>query len=175
MTRYVAFLRAINTPPRYVKMNRLRDAFAGPGVENVATFIASGNVIFDSDEAVDDGFRRQKESRLHEALGFAVPMYLRSAAEVIDISERRPFGDQSPDAEVSFLPARPDPVAVEQLVASARDGDRLEVIGREVYWYHPGPSAESAHKETTVVKILGMETTRRSMRTVARIADGFLR
>ncbi len=49
MPRYVAFLRAINLPGRNVKMDRLRSTFVSLGLDNVDTFIASGNVIFDSD------------------------------------------------------------------------------------------------------------------------------
>jgi len=48
MTRYVAFLRGINLGKRRVKMEQLRRHFEGFGLENVATFIASGNVVFDS-------------------------------------------------------------------------------------------------------------------------------
>ena len=48
MTRYVAFLRAINVGGRRVKMHHLRELFESLGFSNVETFIASGNVIFDS-------------------------------------------------------------------------------------------------------------------------------
>jgi uncharacterized protein (DUF1697 family) len=48
MTRYVALLRAINVGDHNVKMAHLRTLFDSLGVSNVETFIASGNVIFDS-------------------------------------------------------------------------------------------------------------------------------
>ena len=46
--RLVAFLRAINVGGHNVKMDRLRELFEALGLSNVETFIASGNVIFDS-------------------------------------------------------------------------------------------------------------------------------
>ena len=46
--RLVAFLRAINVGGHNVKMDRLRELFEALGLTNVETFIASGNVIFDS-------------------------------------------------------------------------------------------------------------------------------
>ena len=52
MTRHIAFLRAINITGRTIKMDRLRALFAELGLANVATFIASGNVLFDADGAV---------------------------------------------------------------------------------------------------------------------------
>jgi hypothetical protein len=48
LRRYVAFLRAINVGGHVVKMDRLRTLFEGLGFANVSTFIASGNVVFDS-------------------------------------------------------------------------------------------------------------------------------
>lgn len=48
MSRYIALLRAINVGGHTVKMDRLRTLFAQVGLANVETFIASGNVIFDT-------------------------------------------------------------------------------------------------------------------------------
>lgn len=48
MTRYFAFLRAINVGGHVVKMDRLRQVFESLAFSNVETFIASGNVIFES-------------------------------------------------------------------------------------------------------------------------------
>src|SRR6185369_8391120 len=48
MPKYVAFLRAINVGGHVVKMDQLRALFEALGFANVETFIASGNVIFDS-------------------------------------------------------------------------------------------------------------------------------
>jgi uncharacterized protein (DUF1697 family) len=173
MPRYVAFLRAINTPPRHVTMEVLRDSFGQLGLANVATYIASGNVIFET--ATTAGLAELIEGRLEKDLGIAVPVYLRSDRQVVDVADRRPFGELSTAAEISFLPARPDPAAVEALMATVTGEDRLAVIDREVHWYHPGQRDESSHKEATVVRLLGMPTTQRSARTVIAIADRFLR
>ena len=55
----IAFLRAVNVGGRVVKMDRLRALFEGEGFTGVETFIASGNVIFDSRR----GRRRRRSSR----------------------------------------------------------------------------------------------------------------
>jgi len=48
MPRYVALLRGINLGGHTVKMDRLKKLFEELGLKNVETFIASGNVIFES-------------------------------------------------------------------------------------------------------------------------------
>jgi len=172
MPRYVAFLRAINTPGRNVKMDRIRTAVESLGYDNVDTFIASGNVIFDAGEG---NHAQPIEAALEAGVGFSIPVYLRTADEVIAVADLVPFGADGDDYEVSFLPAMPDPDAAAELVATATGDDRLAVIDREVYWLLGGPRPDSEHSEATTVKILGMPTTRRAIRTVRRIADKFLR
>ena len=67
VTRYVAFLRAINVGGHTVKMERLRELFAELGLANVETFIASGNVIFDAPSGDAGALERQIEQHLHAA------------------------------------------------------------------------------------------------------------
>ena len=172
MPRYVAFLRAINTPGRNVKMDRIRTAVESLGYNNVATFIASGNVIFDAEEG---DHAEPIEAALEAEVGFSIPVYLRTAEEVIGVADLTPFGDGVDGYEVSFLLRNPDPDAAAELMSTATGGDRLAVIDREVYWLLGGPRAESEHAEAAVVKILGMPTTRRAIRTVRRIAVRYLR
>ena len=173
MARFVALLRAINTPPRHVKMDRLRAIVEGAGFENVATYIASGNVIFEAVES--DDIPDRLERALSDGLGFDVPVYLRTAIEMVGVADLRPFGEEEDNLEISFLPVVPDPGDVERLLAATSGNDRLTVVGREVYWSHVGPRSESAHSELRVMKTLGMQTTQRSATTVRRIADRFFR
>ena len=46
--KYAAFLRAINVGGHIVKMDRLRTLFEAAGFRGAETFIASGNVVFES-------------------------------------------------------------------------------------------------------------------------------
>ena len=67
MTRYIAFLRAINVGGRTVKMDELRTLFAAMGFAGVATFIASGNVIFAADHPDAAALQLQIEGELQQA------------------------------------------------------------------------------------------------------------
>lgn len=171
MKRYVAFLRAINTPPRWVKMNQLVEAFSGLGLKNVSTFIASGNVVFDTNH--EDRLASRIEGALLAKLGFEVPTFLRTAAEVIAVAEECPFSTED-SVEVSFLYDVPQADKALALEASAVPPDRLAVVGRRVYWSHEGPRRDSRHSEARVVKTLGVITTQRSMRTIHRLIETHL-
>ena len=69
MPKYVAFLRAINVGGHTVKMEHLRILFEELGFENVETFIASGNVIFDSKTKSTKTLETKIEKHLRQALG----------------------------------------------------------------------------------------------------------
>src|SRR4051794_35378817 len=48
MTRFVALLRAVNVGGRTLPMAALREVCAGLGWEGVATYIQSGNLVFEA-------------------------------------------------------------------------------------------------------------------------------
>jgi uncharacterized protein (DUF1697 family) len=168
----VALLRAINTPPRHVKMKRLRDLFTAMGLCNVATIIASGNVVFDTDRRGD--LVGEIESALAKGLGFEVPTFLFTADEFIDVLTRTPFDERDGAIEVSLLRKAPRAATAEAVELSAGGIDRLVVDGRAVYWLRAGPAEQSRHNEQRLMRLLGMPTTRRALRTLQRIRDDHL-
>ncbi len=76
---YVAFLRAINVGNRRLKMDLLRAVFVDSGLENVATYIASGNVIF---EAAAPPLPGDLADAFERRVGFRSEVFLRNSDEV---------------------------------------------------------------------------------------------
>src|SRR5215831_8752107 len=86
MPKYVAFLRAINVGGRTVKMEELRRIFDAIGFSNVETFIASGNVIFDSKSKATRAIEQKIETALLKSLGYAVDTFVRAIPELTRIA-----------------------------------------------------------------------------------------
>jgi uncharacterized protein (DUF1697 family) len=167
----VAFLRAINTGNRRIKMADLRSVYANLGYDDVASYIASGNVIFASDERPDI---QQLEDAFEDRFGFDAEVFLRDAVQMSTLLESIPWVDPDGVVEVSFLRASPDPDAARALEATAVDPEALVVIDREVLFLREGKGAATTHKESTSMRILRMEMTRRGLATVRAIHDRFL-
>ncbi len=92
MSRYVAFLRGMNLGGRRIKNEELRRHFEEMGFEEVATFRASGNVIFTSKGREAEGKLAQRvEAELDKRLSYDVPVFLRSIEEVAAIAAQEPF------------------------------------------------------------------------------------
>lgn len=98
--KYVAFLRGINVGKhRRITMAELKAQFEGAGYENVATYVASGNVIFDAAETDLEALTAEVETQLEAALGYHVDVILRGAEEIGGLVTANPFagveaGDQ---------------------------------------------------------------------------------
>jgi uncharacterized protein (DUF1697 family) len=77
-------------------MEALRRQFESLGLANIETYIQSGNVIFDLPAVQPGELGRMIEARLRAAFGFEVPAFLRSADELIEVANYRPFPDVEP-------------------------------------------------------------------------------
>lgn len=91
MPKTIAFLRAINVGGHNVKMEQLRALFEQLGFDAVETFIASGNVVFETDAAPDAALEADIEAHLRAALGYEVATFLRTDAEVAAVAAYEPL------------------------------------------------------------------------------------
>ncbi len=162
----MAFLRGMNLGKRRIKNDELRAEFEALGCENVATFRASGNVIFDSDGGEKEApLTKQIEAGLGEALGYEVPVFLRSCAEVAAIAAQEPFAAKLLAAskgklQVLMLTKGPTAAARRKVLALASDEDRLAIEGRELYWLPSGGTIDSDLDLKAIDAALGVGTMR---------------
>jgi uncharacterized protein (DUF1697 family) len=179
MTRYIAFLRAINVGGHVVKMEALRRLFESAGAANVSTFIASGNVIFDTSRRSAAAFERTIEACLEKGLGFRVTTFLRTLPEVSAIAAYDPFEsialDPGASRYVAFLKDAPGPEERRATAAMSNAVDEFVVRDREVYWLRRNNLMESIGMTGRVEKSARREMTWRNVTTVRRIAAKYAR
>lgn len=175
--RYVAFLRAINVGGRWVKMDDLRRIFGKAGMKNVETFIASGNVLFDSDDDAAE-LEPYLEAALQKSLGITTETFLRTGKELAAVAKCTPFRD----IDVPILP-RTHGLWVGFLRVAAPAANRSAVAllggesqifkfrGRELYWYSKERTAMLKITGKKLERTLGGPTTFRSITSVRTLAE----
>ena len=97
MPLYVALLRGINVGGKgLIKMADLKACFEDRGFENVATYIASGNVLFESPERSATKLTQGVEKMLAGTFGWDITVVLRSRTQMRNVVEQAPrgFGSQ---------------------------------------------------------------------------------
>ena len=175
MPKYVAFLRAINVGGHVVKMDHLRLIFEELNFKNVETFIASGNVIFDTTAKNTRSLEKKIEDALKTRLGYEVATFVRSMPEIASIAQLKPFGDAGLNEEgqvlyIGFMADTPPEACCQKLRSFSTEVEELRVIEREVYWLHRRRLGESALSGSLFEKTLGMKATMRNSNTINRIA-----
>jgi uncharacterized protein (DUF1697 family) len=132
LVQYVALLRAVNVAGTgKLPMADLRAMGEACGFANVRTFIASGNLLFDSD--LDEAaVRAAIEAPLADYAGKPVPVLIRTADEMQAIVAAAPFPDAHPSRHLVYFYDAPPP---DDLITGCRDinGERLALGTRELY------------------------------------------
>jgi uncharacterized protein (DUF1697 family) len=172
--RYVAFLRAINVGGHVVKMAELRKLFESMGLGGVETFIASGNVVFESAAKPDRVFEQKIEAHLKKHLGYPVDTFVRSIAELGAIAAHRPFSAAEFDVEgsslyVGFLEKPLDADTAKKLTALRTKNEGFHVHGREFYWISAVGLGQSAFTGATLAKTIRTPATLRNINTIRRL------
>lgn len=177
MPRYVAFLRGMNLGRRRIKNPELCAAFEEIGFTNVSAFLASGNVIFDTDESDPAAVANSIEVGLSDSLGYEVPTFLRSADEVRSIAGYQPFADVTAERtgkmQVAMVGSNVEQSARDSVLKLSNDTDMLEMVGRELYWWPKGNFLDSQLDLNALESILGPFTIR-TKNTIERLAVRFL-
>lgn len=102
MTKYVALLRGIGPTNPNMRGEKLRAVFEKLGFKNVATVIASGNVIFESSSKDIKALETKIETAFPRMLGFTSTTIIRSQKEIESLLKKDPF-KKIPD-EKHFYP-----------------------------------------------------------------------
>ena len=165
MTRYIALLRAVNVGGTgKLPMAALKSLCIGAGFGSVETYIASGNVVFES-TATERQVKAELEARLLAYAGKPVGVAVRTGAEMQAVLRANPFPNAAPNRTmVIFLDAPPAPDALARAVGVQDEEMRLGL--REIY-VHYGEGMGSSKLRIPAAKA----GTARNINTVARLTE----
>lgn len=173
---YIAFLRAINVGRRRVKMDALATQFEALGYTNIHTYIASGNVIFQTPDTNPAQLETDIEQKLNDGLGFEVATMIRTAAELQQLASHNPFPD-FPDEKTTryifFLKTEPLPEHTAAIHTLANEVDLLHLDGRHLHWLRRRDLGESQLSNNTIEKALKCSGTNRNINTVQKIVKKY--
>src|SRR5262245_52054536 len=165
MTRYVALLRAVNVGGTgKLPMADLKAMCLDAGFIRVETYIASGNVVFESKGAASK-VKAELEARLLAYAKKPIGVVLRTAAEMTAILKANPFPKGKPNFTYSiFLDQRPPRDALDHTIGQSDEEMRLGE--REIFVHYPSGMGRSK------LRIPAAKTgTARNMNTVAKLAE----
>lgn len=150
-------------------MGELKSLFSSLGLEDVVTYIQSGNVVFRGPER---DVAAKIERRIAETFGISVTVLLRTSAELATIAQSNPFLKSKADhskLHVVFLDRPPAADAVAQLDPGRSPPDEFTVRGREIYLHLPNGAGRSKLAIDYFERRLRVAATARNWNTVRKL------
>ena len=143
MTKYIALLRGINVGGKnIIKMADLKKELSVLGLQQVETYIQSGNVLFES-EKKENVLQKEIEQMIHEKFGFQVPVVLRNLQEMNKIVAQCPYSEHEvetaksqTDREVFYLiffDEAPSEEELERFTNTKSSRESFQLIGKNMY------------------------------------------
>lgn len=174
MPKYIAFLRAINVGGHTVKMDHLKKLFEKMRFEKVETFIASGNVVFETKSKSIDAIKKKIETELEKSLGYKVATFIRTINELKTISEYKAFNDSDLNNEnnflyIGFLESPPSKENQDKANALQDAANEFHFNKTELYWLCRKNFSDSGIDGKKLEKSLGMSLTMRNSTTIRKI------
>ena len=174
MATIIAFLRAINVGGRFIKMATLRSHFEDLGVNDVSTYINSGNVLFSTRARDLRKLEATIERGLEPLLGFKSEVFLRTADEVHAVasqaaSHRRTVPEFG-EVNVAFVTKPLEPSQVSLLYEFRNDVDDFSYDGREIYWLCKARQMTSKFSNAALERKLRLRCTFRRVSMLEKLS-----
>jgi uncharacterized protein (DUF1697 family) len=170
--RQIVLLRGVNVGGRNrVAMPVLREAMQEAGMQQVRTYLQSGNVVVESGAAAAE-LARECERIIAERFALEVAVVVRTRDELAEVVRRDPLGELAIDPrlyQVSFCSAEPAGDAVRKVAERAAGGERLVAHGREIYAWFPDGVGRSRLAAQLSRQRLGTTVTARNWTTVVSL------
>lgn len=164
----------MNLGRRRIKNEELCAVFSKLGYEKSWAFLASGNVVFESQEHDAQYVATSLQAGLNRELQYDVPTFIRTEAELRVLATQTPFTPTELDntggkVQVAILSSIPTSDATAEAMSHSTEADQLRLIGRELFWLPRAGISTSDLNIKRVERAIGPMTVR-THRTIARLA-----
>ena len=171
--RYVALLRGINVGGnKMVSMADLRQLCQKIGFHDPATFLQSGNLIFDVIGQRSSSLEKLLERETARRLKIEVDFVVRSAKEWLRAMRANPFPDEAKSDPgrlvVMFMKKDFDP-NLPTLQAAIRGPEVTKAVDKQLYVVYPNGIGRSKLTHGLIEQKLGTRGTGRNWNTVSKL------
>lgn len=174
MTAWIALLRGINVGGhRKVPMAEFKAMADELGLRNAATYVQSGNLIFNSPAESRADIEALIARGISGRFGFEADVIARNLAEWEAVIAANPFPEAAlkpKTLHAVFLGTPTDSDAAERLAALPRDDEEFKIAGDTLYLLTPSGIGRSKFA-AAAGRHVGVPATARNWNSVLKIAD----
>src|SRR6218665_1152300 len=174
MARMVALLRAVNVGGRKLPMADFRKQVAALGWRNIATYIQSGNLVFDAACGPAEA-EAAIEALIRAHHGYEAPAIVRTRGQWAELPGGNPFPEAARDTPNYLLllvaKQKLNADAAEILQARATAGEQVRKVGEALWIHFPEGSGPSRTPRALRERARGSPAPSRNHRTVCPLLD----
>lgn len=171
MQTYIALLRGINVGGhKKVRMAELRELLTKSGLENVKTYIQSGNVIFQSSNKNSKDLEDTIQNSILKHFGFNVPVLVKTRDELTTVFNNSPFDeDKKVESYFVLLSEIPDKELVAEVSQKTYPDDAYEIINNCIYLFCAKGYGRAKFNLSYFEKKLNVNATARNYKTMVKL------
>lgn len=175
MTEYISLIRGINVGGKSLKMDVLRSIYESLKLEDIKTYIQSGNVLFKTNTKNIKKIGDKIVNSIEKQSGLSVSVIIRNNKEIKNILENNPFiksgNNETERMYVTFLEGIPDKNKLKDLIPAKKTKDEFKIIGKEIYLYCPEGYGRTILSNDFFEKKLKLKATSRNWRTLNKLYE----
>jgi len=174
--KYAAFIRNIMVGRKGLTREVLCAAFKQGGAGEVDSFLATGNLVFESEEG------HELEITAHAAallvlMGCKEPFFVRSMVYLVAMTAFDPFAaaprDNIYEQCVTFLPGKLSGLAPMPIQSPRRDVEIFSLVEFEAYSITRRINGRSGYAGALIERQTGSQVTTRNWKTITRLVEKY--
>lgn len=169
--KYCAFLRGVNVKGTNMKMADVCQVFRDAGMKDIASILASGNIVFSSDKSATD-LKIILEKAMSEYFSYEAFLFVKSQEETEAFWNNLPFEKNENLHAYAFvgIPGVENVLMEEFQKAAQTENEKAEIVNDIFYWQVPkGNTLESTFGKVLGKKSLKDQMTSRNINTFEKI------
>lgn len=175
VTTYVSLLRGINVSGhKIIKMDDLRQSFAELGLENIRTYIQSGNVIFQDEDSDVQNLAKIIQKKIFDKFHLEVPVLVKEITELKEIINNNPFAsrkDTINHSHITFLSSKPLNEDIDKISDVEFFPDEFIIIEKIIYVFCPDKYGKTRLTNNFFESKLKVSATTRSLKTINKLVN----
>lgn len=172
METYLALLRGINVGGhKKVPMADLRQVLTESGLQNVKTYIQSGNVIFQSSNKSIDSIKEKISKAIESHFGFKVPVLVKTKKEMQSVFDSCPFSkEKKENSYFTLLYTIPEKKIIEEKNNLEKPANEEFVITDNcIYFYSSTGYGRTKYNNNFFERKLNVVATARNYKTICKL------
>lgn len=158
-----------------IKMDLLKEMYAGLKFKNIRSYIQSGNVIFESGKTEPGDLEKRIAKKINDEFGFKVPVLVKTPEELTLVLNANPFLQKRDEdinrLHVTFLSGKPEKAFTDKLKDLYFPPDEFFLSGNTIYLFCPNGYGQTKLNNNFFENKLKVIATTRNWKTVNELSN----